>query len=164
MSLDQITLIATFIESIGIITFFGYLIRGLRKEIGSLKNIITYQDEAMKFMKGSLENINTLGEFYRTILGDLPKQFEQQKNFISMLKDEQIADLEKANQRKDEKLKALAEAKLKEIEISEKMINELPQIILQVSEQVDTMHAKIKSIMSIAARSSTPPTEFTIKV
>lgn len=159
MSSDLIimNLIHTVFETAGILTFVWLLVRGLRGEIAILRNTINVQSEAMKVIQGGLVNFATIGDVYGKFLSNLPQEIEQYKNLISKLKDEKIAELERANQAKDEQLKSLAEAKLKEIEISERMVNELPKLIEQLKDDLEAVQERIKLLTPEAPRLSITP-------
>ena len=93
MNAEQIT---TILSNLGVLVFLGMYIRALRKQIEVQKNTL----EAVKTQVLETEKI---GSIYRKLFEELPTEVEKWKTAILKLKDERIAELEKASQNKDDK-------------------------------------------------------------
>src|SRR5215510_4000314 len=96
MNAEQITTIITnVLTGSGVILFLWMWIRGLRKQLAIQKDTL----EAVKTQVSETEKI---GNIYRKLFDELPTEVEKWKNAILKLKDERIAELEKATQNKDD--------------------------------------------------------------
>ena len=129
MNAEQITTIITnILTSGGVITFLWFLIRGLQRQIGSLNKTIEAQNKTLEVMEKRVTETERVGDIYKSLISELPDYIEKYKSIISITRDEMIAELEKANQLKDEKLKSMTEIELKKLDIQEQIITELPKL------------------------------------
>lgn len=111
MSVEQITtVISNLLQGSGVAAFLYYLVKGLRREITSLNRTVETQQKTLDAMEKRIAETEKLGEVYRKFLHTMPEDLEKYQTFIRKTKDEAIAELERSNQLKDEKIKLLSQA------------------------------------------------------
>lgn len=142
-----VTVVTGVLQTGGIITFVYFLIRGLRQQITTLNTTVEQQQKTLEVMERRVVETEKFGEMYRRMLADLPADMEKFKEVISHLKDATIAELEKANQSKDEKLKGLTELELKKIEVTEKAIQELPALREELLATVAAIQQRVETAL-----------------
>jgi hypothetical protein len=140
-----VTIITGVLQTGGIATFLYFLFRGLRQQIATLNTTVEQQRKTLDVMERRIEETEKFGEMYRRMLSDLPADMDKFKQVISHVKDATIAELEKANQSKDEKLKGLTELELKKIEITEKAIQELPALREELVATMSAIHQRVET-------------------
>jgi rRNA-processing protein FCF1 len=142
-----VTVITGVLQTGGIATFVYFLIRSLRHQITTLNTTVEQQQKTLEVMERRVVETEKFGEMYRRMLTDLPADMEKFKEVISHLKDATIAELEKANQSKDEKLKGLTELELKKIEVTEKAIQELPALRDELLATVAAIQQRVETAL-----------------
>ena len=147
MTAEQITVIITnVLTSGGALTFIYFLVRSLRREIAGLNKTIEAQNKTLEVMEKRINETEKIGSMYQSFVSDLPKYLDEYKEVIHKTRDEKIAELEKANQLKDDKLKSLTEIELRKLELQEKAIANLPNLIATLTE---TTHSVLKSFETV---------------
>jgi hypothetical protein len=147
MSTEQITTIAvSIIQSGAIIYFLWFYIRGLKREITSLHKTVEIQNATLGVMDRRIQETEKVGDIYRKLLNDLPADMEKYRSVIASVKDQTIKELELAVQNKDDKLKRMAEINLKELEIQEQLIAELPKLKLEMTDNISVLKQAIAKI------------------
>ena len=96
--------IYSILQTLGLGIFFYYLIRGLRSEISGLKGTINAQNETLKIMDKRIEETEKIGNIYKNLINDLPKDLEDYKTIVTQTKDEMIFELKNQNEEIKKKL------------------------------------------------------------
>src|SRR5215475_1254115 len=95
MNAEQITTIITnVLTGGGVVFFLGMWIRSLKKQLD-------VQKDTLEAVKTQVSETQKIGDIYRKLFEELPTEVEKWKVAILKLKDERIAELEKANKSKD---------------------------------------------------------------
>lgn len=129
MTAEQITTIITnLLTSGGVAIFFFFVVRSLKKEINGLNKTIEQQNKTLDVMEKRIIETEKIGNIYRDLIDDLPEHVAKYKKFITESKDDVIAQLQNAQ---DETVRESRQVELKRLEVQEKMINELPQLLDQ---------------------------------
>jgi uncharacterized coiled-coil protein SlyX len=110
MSPEQIVTIVTgILQAGGVGVFVYYLIRGLRSRISGLEGTVQAQNETLRVMERRVAETEKVGQIYKDLLSNLPKDLENYKAVISKTRDDMILELQNANKQKDEQLKQIGE-------------------------------------------------------
>ena len=110
MSPEQIVTIVTgVLQAGGLGYFFYYLIRGLRSRITTLEDTIEAQNKTLNVMERRVSETEKVGQIYKDLLNNLPKDLENYKAVISKTRDEMILELQNANKQKEDELKKIRE-------------------------------------------------------
>ena len=129
MTAEQITTIITnLLTGGGVAMFFFFVVRSLKKEINGLNKTIEQQNKTLDVMEKRIIETEKIGNIYRDLIDDLPEHVAKYKKFITESKDDVIAQLQNAQ---DETVRESRQVELKRLEVQEKMINELPQLLDQ---------------------------------
>lgn len=108
MNTEQITTIITAIfQGGGILLFLYYYIRGLKDRVTSLKDTIQAQEKTLSVMEKRITETEKVGNIYKNLIADLPKDLENYRAVISQTKDNVIFELKNMNKEKDEEIKRL---------------------------------------------------------
>jgi hypothetical protein len=153
-----ITIVTNILTSGGVATFLWFLIRGLHKQIGSLNKTIEAQNKTLEVMEKRVSETERVGDIYKSLISELPDYIEKYKSIISVTRDEMIAELEKANQLKDEKLKSMTEIELKKLDIQEQIITELPKLrdeLLKTQRAINQRFDTIRLFLVAGSESET---------
>lgn len=123
MSAEQITTVVTgIIQSGGLIVFLYFYIRSLKVKISSLQDTINVQKETLSTMEKRISETEKIGDIYRKLMEDLPKDLDNYKAIISKTKDETIIELQKTTEKQEGeicRLRAEVENKIKNLNIRE---------------------------------------------
>jgi hypothetical protein len=110
MSPEQIVTVVTgILQAGGLGYFFYYLIRGLRSRVTTLEQTIEAQNKTLNVMERRVSETEKVGQIYKDLLNNLPKDLENYKAVISKTRDEMILELQNANKQKDQELKKIRE-------------------------------------------------------
>jgi len=152
MNPDQITtIILNIIVSGGVATFLFNVIRGLKREIQNLNYIIENQNNALGIMERKrLAETEKVGNIYKSLIDELPVAIEKYNEIIRKTKDSFIEELERANHSKDEKLKQVAELRLKEIEVVQPIINQLSTLSDKLHQTMNDVTVQLRSLENIS--------------
>jgi TolA-binding protein len=123
--------------------FLFYVIRGLRREIASLKVTISQQDATFKVMEKRVEETEKVGDIYRTLIDDLPEQVTKYKSFVTKMKDDVIQQYEQAQ---DETVKESRKVELQRLELQEKMLSELPKLREELISTLQGIEQRVNAI------------------
>jgi hypothetical protein len=153
-----VQLISSLAQAGGLGVFFWFLIKGLRREVSALKHVLETQQKTLEVMERRVLETERLAGIYKALLRELPDDIEKFKQVFSRLRDEQIAELQKANAMKDERLKDYSKAKIRELEIVEKVVSELPGLtaeLVQTTKAIQIRLAQLDRIqpLNVAAKS-----------
>ncbi|MBU1207682.1 MAG: hypothetical protein KKH04_12240 [Proteobacteria bacterium] len=106
MNAEQTTTIITAIfQGGGILLFLYYYIRSLKNRITSLRDTIQAQEKTLSVMEKRITETEKVGNIYKNLIADLPKDLENYKAVISQTKDNVILELKNMNKEKDEEIK-----------------------------------------------------------
>jgi uncharacterized coiled-coil protein SlyX len=129
MTAEQITTVVTSVlEGGGIVVFLYYYIKGLKSRIASLEGTIQAQEKTLSVMEKRITETEKIGDIYRNLISDLPKDLENYKAVISQTKDNVIVELQNINKEKDAEIKRLREA--------EKQLEQLPRVEVEKRHMV----------------------------
>ena len=145
MASDQIvTVITGVLEAGGIGTFVWFLIRGLRNRIASLKGTIDVQKLTIEAMERRLIETEQIGGIWKQFAEDIPEAVEHYKKVVTKLKDDMIAEQEKAIEQRDEQLREVTEVKLKQLELFDKAISDLPATAEKFQEALASLERRLE--------------------
>ena len=130
--MESIDLIKLFIQISAISVFFWYFIKGLKKEIKSLKNTIETQNQTLVVMEKRVLETERIGMIYKNLISDLPNDLENYKKVITITRDQLINDLNQNIELKDKEIIKLKEEKISNLSETERIlqsfITEIPNI------------------------------------
>jgi hypothetical protein len=126
MTREQITTIVMSLIQAGGVSFVAYwLVKGLKAQIWGLHDTIETQRKTLDAMEKWIAEPGKCESSIESCWAT-SGEVDKFKVIFTWLKDDTIAELEKANASKDEQLKEYATSKLKTLEAQEKLIAELP--------------------------------------
>jgi hypothetical protein len=100
MTADQwVPVLTGVFEAGGLGVFLFFLVRGLKTQISSLKNILELQKETLSVMERRITETEKVGAIYKNLLNDLPQDLTNFRAVVVGLKDEAISVLQKENKR-----------------------------------------------------------------
>jgi DNA repair ATPase RecN len=143
---EQLTTVLTnLLTSGGVITFFYFMVRSLRREITGLNKTIEAQNQTLEVMEKRIAETEKVGNIYRNLVSDLPEWVEKYKKFINESKDDVIAKLQQ-DKSEDEKVKEARQIELKRLELQEQMITELPKLREELISAFEAIGERIDAI------------------
>jgi chromosome segregation ATPase len=143
MTVEQFT---TLIANGGVATFLYWVIRGLKSQIGSMNKTIEVQKNTLEAMKTQVSETEKIGSIYRQFIEELPSEIEKYKTLLTELKNDQIGELKKANEHKDERLKETAEIEIKKLELQQRALDDIPALITQFAEIATTIEQRLSTV------------------
>lgn len=152
MNPEQITtVVLNVLVSGGVATFLISVIRGLKREIQNLNYTIDNQNNALGIMERKRHaETEKVGNIYKSLIDELPVAIEKYNEIIRKTKDSFIEELERANQSKDEKLKQVAELRLKEIEVVQPIITQLSTLSDKLHQTMNDVTVQLRSLDNIS--------------
>jgi chromosome segregation ATPase len=158
MNAEQITTIITnVLTGTGVVCFLGMVIRGLKNQISGLKTQIGTLNETIDVQKRTLEAMETrvletekVGNIYKRLTEELPAEIDKYRSLITKLKDDQISELEKANQDKDEKLKKTAELEIEKLNLQQQALEDIPGLRHELIEVVTTLQQRLATVEQLS--------------
>lgn len=108
------SIISSAFECLGLGVFIYYLINGLKTRLSALESTINIQSQTLDVMERRVKETEKVGDIYKNLLSDLPKDIDNYKAVVTKTKDATILEL--TNQHEIAK-KQLEEAR-KQIESS----------------------------------------------
>lgn len=91
-------MIASVFETFGLGFFFYFLMRGLKQKISALESTISVQGKTLDVMEKRVQETQKVGDIYKNLLSDLPKDIDNFKTVLSKTKDETIVELRNQNE------------------------------------------------------------------
>lgn len=126
----------------GLGLFFWYLIRGLKKEIESLRNTIVNQNKTLEVMEKRIFETEKVGDIYKNLLSDLPNDIENYKKVITLTKDHLISELHNDISIKDKVITELKTQKVNDLHDTENILQqfttEIPRLETLISKIYET--------------------------
>jgi hypothetical protein len=158
MNAEQITTIITNVLTGGGVAAFLYMvIRGLKDQIGALKTQIGTLNETIEVQKKTLQAMETrvletekVGNIYKRLTEELPGEIDKYRDLITKLKDDQITELTKANQDKDERLQKTAQIELEKLELQQQALEDIPGLRRELIEVVNTLQQRLSTVDQLA--------------
>jgi hypothetical protein len=148
---EHITVLSLNILASGIVTIFlFFVIRSLKREIQTLNNAIESQNDALELIEKQIAENEKVGNIYKSLIDELPVAVEKYNDVIRKTKETVIEELEKANQSKDEKLKQVAELRLKEIEVVQPVISQLSTLSDILQQTMTEVRGQLRSLENIS--------------
>ncbi|MPS31011.1 MULTISPECIES: hypothetical protein [unclassified Salinivibrio] len=105
MATDTLIIISSLLESVGLVAFFLYVIKGLKSQISALSKTIDIQNRTLDAMESRVTEIKKLSETYNEFTKDLPSFVENYHKTVKMTKDLALNDLTIELQRTQKHLK-----------------------------------------------------------
>jgi uncharacterized protein YoxC len=136
--------------------FLFFVMRGLKREIQNLNKAIETQNKALDGLEVRISETQMERNIYKTLFDDLPSAVDKYNEIIRKTKDSVIEELEKANQSKDEKLKQLAELRLKEIEVVQPIITHLSTLNDNLHQTISEVQDQLRSLENIGHMAPAP--------
>jgi uncharacterized protein YoxC len=157
MNPEQITTIILNALAIGCAATFLFLVmRGLKRDIQNLNKTMEMNNKALDGVERRITETEKERNIYKTLFDDLPGAVDKYNEIIRKAKDSVIEELEKANQFKDEKLKQVAELRLKEIEVVQPIITQLSTLNDNLHQTINEVQAQLRSLDNISHMTSAP--------
>jgi flagellar biosynthesis chaperone FliJ len=157
MNTEQITTIVLNVFATGCAAaFLFFVMRGLKREIQNLNKAMETNTKALDGMERRITETEKERNIYKTLFDDLPGAVDKYSEIIRKSKDSVIEELEKANQYKDEKLKQVAELRLKEIEVVQPIITQLSILNDNLHQTINEVQAQLRSLDNISHMTSAP--------
>jgi hypothetical protein len=157
MNPEQITIIILNALATGCAAIFLFFVmRGLRREIQNLNKTMETNNKALDGMERRIAETEKERNIYKTLFDDLPGAVDKYSEIIQKTKDSVIEELEKANQSKDEKLKQVAELRLKEIEVVQPIITQLSTLNDNLHQTINEVQTQLRSLENISHMTSAP--------
>jgi hypothetical protein len=156
MNPEQITtIILNILASGGVTIFLLFVIQGLRREIKNLNIAIETQNDTFEVIgkritEKRFSEIEKVGNIYKSLIDELPVAIDQYSEIIRKTKENVIEELERANQSKDERLKRVAELRLKEIEVVQPIITQLSTLSENLHQTMNEVRAQLHSLENIS--------------
>jgi vacuolar-type H+-ATPase subunit I/STV1 len=148
---EQTTTIALNILAIGcLIIFLFFIIRGLKREIQNLNSAIEIQNETLIAVEKRIAENEKVGNIYKSLIDELPVAVGKYNEIIRKTKDTVLEELEKAKQSQDEKLKQVAELRLKEIEVVQPIITQLSSLSEKLQQTMNEVRSQLRSLENIS--------------
>jgi DNA repair exonuclease SbcCD ATPase subunit len=154
MTAEQITTIITnLLTGTGVVCFLGMVIKGLKNQITGLKTQIGTLNETIEVQKKTLEAMETrvletekVGNIYKRLTEELPAEIDKYRNLITKMKDDQITELKKANQDKDERLQKTAQIEIDKLELQQRALDDIPQLRTELIQVVSTLQQRLSVV------------------
>lgn len=89
--------LTTIAQTIVLSGFFYYLVKGLKDRISALQGVIDAQKSTLDVMERRVLETEKIGNIYRDLLSNLPKDIANFKTIVSQTKDETIVELQSQN-------------------------------------------------------------------
>lgn len=156
--IDYQVIVLAVAQIVGIIVFLRFYINGLKRNIEVLqetaenhRNAFDKQkmkldtiDKMLQTMETRYLEIKRIGEFHNRLINELPLTIEKYRKITQKLKEESKADFEKAQALLDEETKKFKKKEIESIEAKEKMIDELPELMLQFYKIMNLINERLK--------------------
>jgi hypothetical protein len=143
MTAEQIT---TILSSLGVIGFLWMWGRALKKQISEMNKTIEVQQKTLEAMKTQAPETEKVGGFYRQFIEELPSEIEKYKTLLTKLRGDQISELKKANEYKDERLKETAGIEIKKLELQQRALDDIPALVAQFEEIATTIEQRLSTV------------------
>ena len=140
------TIVVGTLQSGGLLFVAWCWIRGLKAQLKGLQGTIEAQEKTLGVMEKRITETEKVGDIYRNLLNNLPEDLDKYKSVISRMKDDVIISQQQAIKDKDDKLKELAEVKLRALEIQEKILAELPDRVAQFQALAEELQSRLASM------------------
>lgn len=147
MTTEQFT---TIMGNFGVAVFLYWVIRGLKAQIGSLNKTVEVQQKTLEAMETRVSETEKIGNIYRQLFDELPNEVDKWKVAILKLKNEQIDELEKANQDKDERLKKTVTIELEKLELQQQALEDIPGLRQELIEVVSTLQQRLAVVEQLS--------------
>ncbi len=148
MTTSEIILILTnVLEGGGLACFIAFLFRGMKHELMSLQKTILEQSRTIEVMERRVSETEKVGDVYRKMINELPEHVDKYSQFIAKVKNDTIDELQKAVEIKDQKLRNITEIKLKELEIQERILSEIPAIRQEMLDTMTAFQARVQTMV-----------------
>jgi DNA repair exonuclease SbcCD ATPase subunit len=158
MNAEQITTIITnLLTGTGVVCFLGMVIRGLKNQISGLKTQIGTLNETIEVQKKTLEAMETrvletekVGNIYKRLTEELPGEIDKYRDLITKLKDDQINELKRANQDKDERLQKTAQLEIEKLELQQQALEDIPGLRQEMINIVETLQQRLSTVEQLS--------------
>ena len=143
MTAEQLTTIFCNLVVIGLLWMW---IQALKDQITEMNKTIEVQYKSLEAMKTQVSETEKIGNIYRQFIEELPSEIEKYKTLLTKLRGEQISELKKANEHKDERLKETAEIAIKKLELQQRGLDDIPALIAQFEEIATTIEQRLSTV------------------
>ncbi|MCI0661174.1 MAG: hypothetical protein L0220_08895 [Acidobacteria bacterium] len=154
MNLEHLIVIAlNILVGVVVIIILYSVTQGLKRELQTLSNFIESQSDQLDVIGKRIAETEKAGNIYKSLIDELPEAVDKYNEVIRKTKETVTEELDKANQSKDEKLKLVAELRLKEIEVVQPVISQLStlsEILQQTMTEVRTQLRSLENISHMA--------------
>src|SRR5262245_58896 len=121
-------------------------VEALKTQITKMNKTIEAQKKTLEAMKTQVSETEKVGSIYRQFIEDLPSEIEKYKTLLTTLRGDQISELKKANEPKDERLKETAEIAVKKLELQQRALDDIPALIAQFEEIATTIERRLSTV------------------
>jgi len=122
------------------------MLEALNMQITKMDKAIEVQKKTLKAMKTQVSETEKIGSIYRQFIEELPSEIEKYKTLLTKLRSDQISELKKANEYKDERLKETDEIEIKKLELHQRALEDIPSLIAQFEEIATTIEQRLSTV------------------
>lgn len=115
-----------------------------QQQLSSMIETATLQQKNLEAMEKRIVEIEKVGNLYKSLLDELPGAVEKYKKMMSLRRKEAQAECEVADSQNDQELKRFIEKEIEGIDVREKLVEELPDMIIQFQEIMEPINARLR--------------------
>jgi chromosome segregation ATPase len=130
-------------------------ITGMKAQIGTLNETIEVQKKTLEAMETRVLETEKVGNIYKRLTEELPGEIDKYRDLITKLKDDQITELKKANQDKDERLQKTAEIEIAKLDLQQRALEDIPQLRQNLIEVVTTLEQRLAVVEQLSRSKDT---------
>jgi chromosome segregation ATPase len=121
-------------------------LEALKTQITKTNKTIEVQRKTLEGMKTQVSETEKVSSIYSQFIEELPSEIEKYKTLLTKLRGDQISELKKANEYKDERLKETAEIEIKKMELQQRALDDIPALIGQFEEIATTIEQRLSTV------------------
>src|SRR5262245_27466078 len=121
-------------------------LEALKMQFAKMNKTIGVQQKTLETMKAQVSETEKVGSIYRQFIEELPSEIEKYKTLLTKLRGDQISELKKANEYKEERFKETAEIEIKKLELQQRALDDIPALIAQFEEIATTIEQRLSTV------------------
>ncbi|MGH1365542.1 MAG: hypothetical protein ACRBF0_18415 [Calditrichia bacterium] len=129
----------------------------------SLSEAAITQQRNLSAMEKRIVEIEKAGDLYKSLFDEIPSAISKYREYMSRVRDKSLAELQRSASSMDDKLRTYKEKELESIETRERLMAELPQLMVRLHDILDPVNERLKlfsdrdkyptgSLLSVSAR------------
>jgi|GEM_PF-3607485 len=134
-----------------------------QSNLEALSETAITQQRNLAAMEKRIVEIEKAGDLYKSLFDEIPGAIEKYRQYMLRVRDESLNELEQSTLSMDEKLRSYKEQELENIESRERLMAELPELMVRLHEILDPVNERLKlfsdrdkyptaSFLSVSAR------------